>query len=1041
MTDAHLMPSFCISEPRFHSAGRSFYHRAQENPDAIALVQGNFTWRYGELFDACADIEKLLREAGFQAGDVVAVTGPRSFQLIAGIVAVFLIRGILLTIDPKLPFQRRKIMVEESRTRYILSAEPEFGDAAELAEDSGAYIILISRISPGNSRLELRFKEPKPEDPAYIFFTSGTTARQKGVLGQHKGVSQFLHWQRTTFNVEPSDRCSQIINLSFDVILRDIFLPLSSGAALCLPPAEESGVDSTLEWIIKTRITLIHTVPTLMRAWISLSKCDRQGADLRLAFFSGEFLSSNLAQDFRSVFPFAKIVNLYGPTETTMAKTYYVVPEIPEPGMQPVGTPLPQTEILLFKTLDASANLESIDPDRLCGRGETGEIAIRTPFGTLGYLNASQEDLRRFQPNPFGNDPSDKIYFTGDLGRIRQDGMLELLGRTDDQVKIQGVRVDPREIKSSIESVLAVRQCEVLAMETGDGKTRLVAYVTPDPSAALTERALRKYLMTNLPPAYIPSRFLFLSSLPIGANGKVDRNLLYEMGKEMEMDLTLAYKDAPRTPFEVQLADLWKEVLGGKEMLGIQKIARTDNFFELGGDSLSAVEFLAAANAQGLNLTSDELARNPTLDKLAMAIRGRNEQVGVTPVIGERDVVQFALLPSQCDILELPKPETFTLQPRFFEATNSLEPEEIQRTLIALIQHHHSLCMRFVRTEAGWKQILEQARDLELPQVPVLNSFNEIQSLLRFDLSKPPLIRAAILKRNAYPDMLVLIIHHLVCDGYSERILLNDFLAIFNHGIVPIPPADNGAMVWAQQLASMSKEERYLTECQYWCRDHPKSSIMPGSVKVKRFESEIKLRRRFPANHLRDACLAASLRAIAVWSGVNQFWMDIVHHGRTESGSGVNLARTVGCLYWLYPVWFHVDLRLRKTESVEEAARQLAAAPRNGLSYNIFRWIDTETGMPERLKGIAPQFCFNYLGDVKNVSDKAAGLLAAVTPQAQLWKPSIDDLEINLPARLRLFFARTDDGLLQYGYIRASDSALQHFQCLLEGELRGLLKV
>ena len=283
-----------------------------------------------------------------------------------------------------------------------------------------------------------------PDDPAYIFFTSGTTGKPKGVLGRHKGLSHFLQWQRETFGIGSADRAAQLTALSFDVVLRDILTPLTSGATLCLPDdPEDFGPDRVIDWLERESITMLHAVPSLAQFWLShASRRDARRHGPRYVFFAGEPLLDTLVRRWRELLPVTgEVVNLYGPTETTLAKCCYRVPaEGMTPGVQPVGQPMPQAQALVLT-----------EGNQLCGIGESGEVLIRTPFRSLGYVNATEENESRFVPNFFRADAADLLYRTGDRGRYRPDGLLELTGRIDNQVKVHGVRIEPEEIEEVLE--------------------------------------------------------------------------------------------------------------------------------------------------------------------------------------------------------------------------------------------------------------------------------------------------------------------------------------------------------------------------------------------------------------------------------------------------------------------------------------------------------------------------------------------------------------------------------------------------------------
>src|SRR5262249_15718472 len=386
------------------------------------------------------------------------------------------------------------------------------------------------------------------DDPAYLFFTSGTTGSPKGVLGSHKGLSHFLAWQRETFMVGPQDRCAQLTGLSFDVVLRDIFLPLTSGATLCLPESPDViDGNQVVLWLGRENITILHVVPSLAQSWLMGRPSGASIGALRWAFFAGEPLSHALVYPWRRAFPRAGVVILYGPTETTLAKCFHIIPQNPLPGIQPVGAPLPGAQALVLR-----------ESGVLCGIGELGEIVIRTPFRALGYINAQAKDAKRFVNNHFVTEDNDLLYHTGDLGRYRLDGSLDILGRLDHQVKIRGVRVELDEVAGLLLQHSKVKACVVVSHKDLNSEERLVAYVVLNTKDKDVGAELRSYLGSHLPSALVPSLFIALEELPLTANGKVDRRLL-PAPEKTRSDSESNYL-SPKTLIEEIVIGIYEEV-------------------------------------------------------------------------------------------------------------------------------------------------------------------------------------------------------------------------------------------------------------------------------------------------------------------------------------------------------------------------------------------------------------------------------------------------------------------------------------------------
>jgi amino acid adenylation domain-containing protein len=628
-------PQETLPEPRYDLLTERFADWAQRTPDRLAISQNSRTWSYAELASSARELARVLLTQGLKRGDVIAVAGPSSFGLVASTLGAFLSGGVLLTLDENLPGERRRLMLQEARAKYLLSVGARSVEAEgpaqgltvlEVAPDTGCVSDTRCRRQPARDteptlsarwptrepgRLDVTsLPELSPEDAAYIFFTSGTTGVPKAILGCHKGLAHFLTWQRETFEIGPQDKGAQLAGLSFDAVLRDIFTPLTSGATLCLPePGMGPDPARILPWLDREEVSLLHVVPSLVESWLLDLPDGVSLKSMRWVFFSGEPLTDSLVRRWRAAFPRAgEIVNLYGPTETTMIKCYYHVPADPPAGVQPAGRPQPETQALVL-TRD----------NQRCGVGEPGEIVIRTPFRTLGYLNAAAENRRAFVPNPFRDDPLDLVYRTGDRGRYRSDGLLEILGRLDDQVKIRGVRIEPGEIAAVLRQHSEVGQAVVVACQDGPGDTRLVAYVVPVQGQSLIGGELRAFLRPKLPDPMIPSAFVFLERLPLTPNGKVDRRALPEpSGVVLDADQGHPLETpfaAPRTRAEETVADIWAHVLG-RERIGIH-----DNFFDLGGHSLLATRIVSRLRAAfQVDLPLRKLFELPTVSGLAQYV-------------------------------------------------------------------------------------------------------------------------------------------------------------------------------------------------------------------------------------------------------------------------------------------------------------------------------------------------------------------------------------------------------------------------------------
>ncbi len=575
-----------------------FLQLAARQPHHAAVRHGARSWAYAELAEAATAIARWLHERAL-SGRVVAVTGPRSFGAVAAMMGVLMSRAVLLPVDPALPRLRREQLLGEADALLLLRVQDADEVCDEVLPVETARVESASGAGPCPVAKDAVLPPVDPDGAAYIFFTSGSTGVPKGVLGRHRSLSHFLAWERETFAIGAQDRVAQLTGFSFDVFLRDLFLPLTSGATVCLP-REEDLLDIP-EWLARERISVLHVVPSVAQVWIAGRTAPRTLQDLRWTLMAGEPLAGVLVERWRQAFPDSgELVNLYGATEATMAQCWYRVPDPPSPGIQPVGRPLPDTQALV---LNAHGGL--------CGIGELGEVVLRTPFTSLGYL--TERGGRSFGVNPFRDDPQDALYYTGDCGRYRPDGQLELCGRGDDQIKINGVRVEPAEVNATLTAHPKLQASCVVAAPDTDGALHLTAYAVPRAGMLVDAQELRGWLRDRLPDALVPARVQLLGQLPLLPTGKVDRQALRKAAAEAAPPLRDSV--TPRNHLEESLAELWHELLPSAEV-GVH-----DSFFALGGHSLLATQMLARIRRRfGVTLPVRSLFQSPTIAQLAAAI-------------------------------------------------------------------------------------------------------------------------------------------------------------------------------------------------------------------------------------------------------------------------------------------------------------------------------------------------------------------------------------------------------------------------------------
>nr|QEO74287.1 AMP-dependent synthetase and ligase [uncultured bacterium] len=595
---------------------------AASHPDRAAIDAGGAVVTYGALEAGSNRLAHVLLARGLQKGDPVAIVADDAAVVIGAILAVLKSGGVFVPLDARLPERRLRALVSEVSPRWFVAQQKFAPLVGTIAGDLGATELYVDDGLDASVPAGRPEVARDPDEAAYVYFTSGSTGQPKGITGRLKAIDHYIRWETTTFGIGPDDRVSQLTTPSFDASLRDYFAPLVSGGTVCVPPAG-TLLDAQLlvEWLETARVTIVHCVPSVFRTVLNEGLDRSRFPSLRAILMAGEaILPADAARWFGIFGDRVALVNLYGPSETTMTKFFHrVTPEDAGRSLIPIGKPM-----------SGAAAIVADDHGNPCPAGVVGEIQIRTPYRSRGYFG--RDDLTRavFVPNKFGSSPDDLVYKTGDLGRMLPDGTFELLGRRDHQVKIRGERVELGAIETALRTHPAVRDVAVVDREDRAGSKYLVAYVVlADPAAA---EQLREYLAADLPAVMIPSTFAVLDKLPRLLNGKIDRAALPAAAVQPRAERSL---DPPRTPVETQLAALFCEVLETTNV-GIH-----ESFFQLGGHSLLATQLVSRVRrAFGIALPVRVLFDQPTVAGLAEHVEALRwaAQGAATSAVGRTEI-------------------------------------------------------------------------------------------------------------------------------------------------------------------------------------------------------------------------------------------------------------------------------------------------------------------------------------------------------------------------------------------------------------------
>ncbi|KFL51883.1 amino acid adenylation protein [Burkholderia pyrrocinia] len=746
---------------------RLFEQQVERTPDAVAAVCDDASLTYAELNLRANRVAHRLIELGVVPDALVGVAMERSLDMIVALLAILKAGGAYVPVDPDYPAERVRFMIDNAQLRWLLTQQ----HLLAALPDTDARVIVVDR-----DTLELDAapaSNPAPalsgDNLAYMIYTSGSTGRPKGALNTHRAITNRILWMQHAYTLGADESVLQKTPFSFDVSVWEFFWPLIVGARLVFArPGGQRETDYLVELIERERITTIHFVPSMLRAFLDHPDLDAHCASLRRVVCSGEALPFDLQQRFFARLD-AKLYNLYGPTEAAVDVTAWECRRDDPHRIVPIGRPIANTRLYIV-----DAQLQPMPV------GVAGELLIGgTPVGR-GYLGEPELSAEKFIADPFSTDPHARLYRTGDLARYRPDGNVEFLGRIDHQIKLRGLRIEPGEIEAALTSHPLV-DTAVVALRGVDDGARLVAWLhSSHPEAELIE-AVRGHLRQRLPDYMVPSAFVVVPAFEHLPNGKLDRARLPEPGDNLD-------HVAPVNALEAQLTAIWQEVLGQA------RIGTTANFFELGGNSLSATKVVARIRRDlHAKLEIRSLFAHPTISSLAKRIAD-TQPIDYAPVTPLPAQAHYELSPAQTRLWvqdRLNAAQAGGPLPTSLLFEGVLDVDALVRAFRALSERHEILRTRFVLAgnqpvqqvlppgEAAFAVEVVDLQDAEDRDAQAM-SIHASERLAPMDLATGPLFRVKLLRLSEVRHVCICTMHHIVSDGWSTEVLLDDLSKIYD---------------------------------------------------------------------------------------------------------------------------------------------------------------------------------------------------------------------------------------------------------------------
>jgi amino acid adenylation domain-containing protein len=775
-----------------------FSRKAAEFPSHPAVVEANRQTTYHELETNSNRLANFLVAAGARSGSPVAVLANDRANVVTAIIGILKAGCVFVPLEPGFPEGRLKAMLSEVEPEWFVTEAALLETVGNITEGGGApeiKVVTLDRTEAGSVRRaglsHLRgyaeFSDEtrpgvqsEPDAMCSIYFTSGSSGSPKGIAGRLRGIDHFARWEATTLGVGEGTRVSQLTSPAFDGFLKDVFVPLCAGGTVCVPESHDVILSgrALVDWTETQRINILHCVPSVFRVMLNEGLEGSLFGSLKYVVTAGEPLLPADIKRWMDVFgERIRLVNFYGPTETTIIKLFHFVEAADkERRTIPIGKPIDGTAALV---IDARG--------KACPPGAMGEIYIRTPFRSLGYYGRPDLTAESFVPNPFTNDPNDIIYRTGDLGRVLEDGNFEFLGRKDQQVKVRGVRVELGEIESHLRKHEAVKDVSVIDREDTEGNKYLCSYVVLSRKTEMTE--LREYLSGLLPDFMVPSAFMQVDNLPRTFNGKIDRRALAELGHAL-MNARRSF-DPPRDMVEETLAAIWSKVLN------LPRVSIHDNFFELGGHSLLATKMLSRVRASfEVEIPLRALFEKPTVAGLAHVVgRELKSERGVQSPAIERvrrdGELPLTFAQQRLWFLDQLQPGNAALNLHAsVRLDGPLNVAALRGSLDEVVKRHEVLRTTFSSTDGRPFQVVHprlapEVAEFDLGEPATARREAEAQRLMTeegrrpFNLSEGPLLRASILRLGEQEHALLLTVHHIVCDGQSMNILVREMAQLY----------------------------------------------------------------------------------------------------------------------------------------------------------------------------------------------------------------------------------------------------------------------
>ncbi|MFG0865781.1 non-ribosomal peptide synthetase [Pseudomonas sp. FYR_7] len=962
-----------------HTLHGLFAAQAAQDPHARALTFAGQHLSYAELDQQANRLARALRERGVGPQVRVGVALERSLDMVVGLLAVLKAGGTYVPLDPEYPLDRLRYMIEDSQVGVLLSQRRLLQDLGPLPEHLACWSLEDDQPTLGAYSKAPLDDVSLAQHPAYLIYTSGSTGKPKGVVVSHGEFAMHCQAVIEAFGMRSDDCELHFYSINFDAASERLWVPLLCGARVVIRAQGQWGADEICQLVREQHVSVLGFTPSYGSQLAQHLALQGECLPVRLVITGGEALTGEHLQRIRQAFIPDQLFNAYGPTETVVMPLAALAPQTlaADLGSVPIGRVIGQRTAYILD-----------DDLALLPQGGIGELYVGGAGLAQGYHDRPGLTAERFVADPFSH-TGGRLYRTGDLVRLGQDGLVEYIGRADQQVKIRGFRIELGEIESRLQAHADVDEAVVIAVDM-QGVRQLVGYLVSPYAAADTHaqqqlrEAVKAHAHQHLPDYMVPAHLVLLESLPLMGNGKLDRRAL----PLPDLDQARQQYQAPANEVQAQLAQVWGEVLN-VDQVGVQ-----DNFFELGGDSILSIQVVSRARQAGLQFTPRDLFQHQTIQALAAIV----QPVQATDSIEQglrQGIAQLTPIQRWFFDSALAQPQHWN-QAVLLQCRTPLDETRLQTALAALVEHHDSLRLRFSDAAGRWQGEYAQPDDQQLLWSATVADLDDCQALYTdlqrsLDLQRGPLLRGLLVSDGEGEQRLALAIHHLVVDGVSWRILLEDLQALYRGQALPAKTHAPGD--WAARLAAYASSDSLRDELGRWqaqvgevrhelpC-DHPQGGNLQRHARTVTISLDAQQTRQLlqqaPAAYhtqVNDLLLTALARTLCQWTGQPQALVQLEGHGRDGLFEDMDLTRSVGWFTNAYPLSLSPlagDDDQALAASIKHIKEQLRQVPHKGLGYGVLRYL-ADPATREHMAALAQaRITFNYLGQFDQQFDDGA---------------------------------------------------------------------